>query len=184
MDKKELREHCRRIIKATPQEQFKLWGEKMLLQISQTEQWKTAKTVFVYVSMPNEADTSCFISAALAENKVLCVPKITGEGTMEAVQIESTAHLQNGKFGIPEPIDGCKVIAKSEIDLVIMPCMAADENGNRLGKGGGYYDRFCEGFGGESFILCPEVLLFKSIPTDPWDIKSDIVTEKRVVRKR
>lgn len=155
----------------------------MFLQISQTEQWKAAKTVFVYVSMPNEPDTSPFIAAALAEKKVLCVPKITGDGTMETVQIKSTAQLQKGKFGIPEPIDGCKIIPKSEIDLAIMPCMAADENGNRLGKGGGYYDRFCENFNQNTLILCPESQLFKSIPTDPWDTRADIVTEKRIVRK-
>lgn len=184
MNKNELRVFCRKLIKATPQEKFALWGEKMLLQILQTEHWKAASTVFIYVSLPSEADTSKFILKALKGGKRLCVPKITGDGTMEAVQIESIAQLQKGKFGIPEPIDGCKIIHKSEIDLAIMPCMAADENGNRLGKGGGYYDRFCEDFNGSRIILCPEILLFEPgvIPTDPWDITATIITEKRTLK--
>ncbi len=184
MNKNELRVFCRKLIKTTPQEKFTLWGEKMLLQILQTEHWKAANTVFIYVSLPSEADTSKFISEALKDSKRLCVPKITGNGTMEAVQIESTAQLQKGKFGIPEPIDGCEIIPKYEIDLAIMPCMAADENGNRLGKGGGYYDRFCKDFNGSRIILCPEILLFEPgvIPTDPWDAAATIITEKRTLK--
>lgn len=156
----------------------------MLMQILQAEHWKAANTVFIYVSMPSEADTSKFILEALNGGKRLCVPKITGDGAMEAVQIESIAQLQKGKFGISEPIDGCKIIQKSEIDLAIMPCMAADENGNRLGKGGGYYDRFCEGFNQKALILCPEALLFKAIPTESWDLAADVVTEDRILRKK
>lgn len=184
MNKKELREHCRNIIKATPQEKFALWGKKMLLQILQTEHWKAASTVFIYVSLPSEADTSKIILEALKGGKRLCVPKITGNGTMEAVQIESIAQLQKGKFGILEPIDGCKIIQKNEIDLAIMPCMAADENGNRLGKGGGFYDRFCENFSQNALILCPEALLFKEIPTESWDSAADVVTEDRILKKK
>ena len=103
---------------------------------------------------------------------------------MEAVEIKNQAQLSSGKFGIYEPDDTSLSVEKNEIDLVLLPCLAADENGRRLGRGGGYYDRFCEDCGGVKLVLCPEMLLLGEgeIPTEKWDIIADgVVTEKRFV---
>ena len=103
---------------------------------------------------------------------------------MEAVEIKNQAQLSSGKFGIYEPDDTCLPVPKNEIDLMLLPCLAADENGRRLGRGGGYYDRFCEDYTGDKIIVCPEILLLKDgeIPTKKWDITADgVVTEKRFI---
>ena len=182
MDKKELRSACLEKIKITPPEKFREWGEEICDIVTKTEQWKNAETVFIFVSMQTETDTSELIQNALNTGKRLCVPKIIEDGIMEAVEIKNQAQLRSGKFGIYEPDDTSPSVAKNEIDLVLLPCLAADENGRRLGRGGGYYDRFCEDYTGDKIIVCPEMLLFKNgeIPTEKWDITADgVVTEKR-----
>ena len=184
MDKKELRSVCLEKIKNTSPEKFREWGARVSDIVTKTEQWKKADTVFVFVSMPTETDTSGIIEKALNTGKRLCVPKIVGEGIMEAVEIKNQAQLRSGKFGIYEPDDTCLTVPKNEIDLMLLPCLAADENGRRLGRGGGYYDRFCEDYTGDKIIVCPEKLLLKDgeIPTKKWDITADgVVTEKRFI---
>lgn len=184
MDKKELRSACLEKIKITPPEKFREWGAEVCNIVTKTDQWKNAGTVFIFVSMPTETDTSELIKNALNTGKRLCVPKIVGEGIMNAVEITCTTQLRSGKFGIYEPDDTCLTVPKNEIDLVLLPCLAADENGRRLGRGGGYYDRFCEDYTGDKIIVCPEMFLFKNgeIPTEKWDITADgVLTEKRFI---
>ena len=187
MDKKELRSVCLEKIKNTSPEKFREWGARVSDIVTKTEQWKKADTVFVFVSMPTETDTSGLIGKALSSGKRLCVPKIVGDGIMEAVEIKNFSGLKTGKFGIPEPVDGCNAVEKSEIDLILLPCFAADESGNRLGKGGGFYDRFCEGTDCGKIIICPELFLMKQgvIPTEEHDVAADnVATEKKFIRVR
>lgn len=183
MDKTELRKFCRRKIKNTPPKDFTEWGEMISTLIIGTEEWKTAETVFVFVSLPDEIDTRRLLKTAL-ESKRLCVPKITGNGTMEAVEIKNSDDLETGRFGIPEPKDYCPTVPKKDIDLIIMPCFAADGGGHRLGKGGGFYDRFCKNLNCPKIVACPEMLLLKNgeIPTEKWDVGADYVaTENQII---
>lgn len=184
MNKIELREKCREIINGTPPERFVEWGEKISAFVLASNEWKNAETVFVFASMGNEPDTMLLLLNAMKEGKRLCVPKITGDGKMEAVEIKNISELKCGKFGILEPAEGCTSVEKSGIDLIVMPCLAADEKGNRLGRGGGYYDRFCEEVSSNKIIICPEMLLMKcgEIPTEEHDVSADIIaTERRII---
>lgn len=149
------------------------------------EEWKNAQTVFIYVSLTTEADTKGLLKNALDSGKRVCMPKIIGRGVMKAVEIKSLSDLKSGMFGILEPDDGCRTVDTDEIDLIILPCFAAGEDGARLGKGGGYYDRFCAHSEAPRFALCPETFLFgrDEIPTEKWDVKADfVVTEKRIIK--
>lgn len=187
MNKIELREKCRQIINDTPPEEFVEWGEKISAVVLASDEWKNAETVFVFASTKNEPDTILLLLNALKGGKRLCIPRITGDGTMDAVEIKNFSALKSGKFGIPEPTDECNIIEKSEIDLILLPCFAADESGNRLGKGGGFYDRFCEKTDCVKITVCPEIFLMKSgvIPTEAHDIATEnVVTEKRFIRVR
>lgn len=182
MDKTELRRNCRRRLANTPPENFKVWGERVFNLIAKTDEWKNSRTVFCFMSLPDEIDTYPLIEAAL-QSKCLCVPKITENGMMNAVQIRTLSDLERGKFGILEPKSHCRIVAKKDIDLIIMPCLAADTDGHRLGKGGGYYDRFCETLECKKIAVCPEMLLSEdgNVPTEKWDVSADfVVTENRI----
>lgn len=180
-----MRANCREKIKKIQPQSFSEWGAKMSKLVCAREEWKNAQTVFIYVSLPTEADTKWLLKNALDSGKRVCVPKIIGKGAMKAVEIKSLSDLKKGMFGILEPDDGCRTLSTDEIDLIILPCFAAGEDGARLGKGGGYYDRFCAHSEASKFVFCPETFLFgrNEIPTEKWDVKADlVVTEKRIVK--
>ena len=130
----------------------------------------SARTVFSYVSMLGEADTRPLISAALSAGKTVCVPRCAADGTMDAVPIRSLAELKPGAYGIPEPGPDAEPLDPKRIDLVIVPCLMAGRNGERLGHGAGYYDRFLASCPGETVCLCFDKMLTDGIPMDRYDV--------------
>ena len=115
---------------------------------------------------------------ALADGKKLCIPLCKAPGEMDAKVIRSLTELQPGAYGIPEPPGNAETILPSEIDLAVIPCLTAAKNGKRLGKGGGYYDRFLSEYTGKAVLLCPERLLLRDIPTEPHDVQlPKVITE-------
>lgn len=106
--------------------------------------YQTSKTVMLYLAMPDEAQADLLISDALKQGKRVCVPLLGAKyGEMSAVEIMSLDDLAVGKFGLraPDP-NKAKIINPSLIDLVVVPAVAFDRKGNRIGMGAGYYDRF------------------------------------------
>ena len=111
-------------------------------RVLQSEAYLSAQTVFCYVSLPHEADTRAILADAWRRGKHVAVPRCRGNGQMDFYTVSSEDDLSPGSFGIPEPKDGCAILFPQDGDLCIVPCLAADERGFRLGYGGGYYDRF------------------------------------------
>ncbi len=106
--------------------------------------WERARTVTLYLSLPEEVNTARLLDAALAQGKRLGVPRLGADGAMEIVHVEDLDHLvaAPGQLAIrqPAPGVGC-VLAPAEIDLNLIPCVGVDCAGQRLGFGGGCYDR-------------------------------------------
>ena len=142
-----------------------------------------AHTVFVYCSTAQEIDTYSIISACLETGKNVCVPFCEKEpGIMTARIIHSLSDLTVGKYGISEPAADSKCISFEKIDLCIIPCLAADPYGYRLGYGGGYYDRFLAHVSCATMVLCAEDRLLQAVPRDTFDISCDyICTERRIL---
>ena len=101
-----------------------------------------ADTVLLYAGTERETDTEKIIRDALKAGKNVCLPKCTGEGIMDAYRIESMDDLLPGKYGILEPVESCKMVEPGEIDFIMVPCATCNQQGYRLGYGGGYYDRY------------------------------------------
>ena len=139
----------------------------------------SARTVFSYVSMPGEADTKALIDAALSAGKTVCVPRCSARGTMNAVPVTSLAGLKPGAYGIPEPGADAVPMDPKLIDLAIVPCLMAGRNGERLGHGEGYYDRFLASCPGETVCLCFEQMLTDGIPMDRYDVYMRFVLTER-----
>lgn len=121
-----------------------LLDKKIFENVIKSKAFIESKVIFSYVSYKNETDTHSIIKYGLNNNKIVCVPKIKSlsEGTMEAVKIDSFEELEVSALGILEPIDTCSVVDAKDIDLLLMPGLAFDNNGGRIGYGGGFYDRF------------------------------------------
>lgn len=139
-------------------------------KVCSLSEYKNAECVFCYVSKKGEADTTLLLERILLDKKRLLVPRCTDKcGNMEAVEIKALSWLKEGYYGIKEPEKG-EVTEKSEIDLCIVPGIAFDEDGYRIGYGGGYYDRFLKDIKAYTVGICFKELKAESIPKEENDI--------------
>ncbi|MDR3305339.1 MAG: 5-formyltetrahydrofolate cyclo-ligase [Clostridiales Family XIII bacterium] len=104
--------------------------------------YRYARGIFLYVSVEEEVDTRGIITRALSDGKAVYAPRTKGNGGMDAVRIESAEALTAGAFGIPEPSAALPAARADELDLILVPSLACDIYGTRIGYGGGFYDRF------------------------------------------
>jgi len=143
MDKAELRRKLSKCLLAIPSEQRSERSRKACQNLASTEQFQNASTVMMFLSLPHEVDTSEAILHAWQLGKAVAVPKISWEQRhMIPVRINSLeTGFSTGTSGLRNPIAGVPV-PFGDIDLVVTPALGFDKEGNRLGRGGSYYDRF------------------------------------------
>lgn len=135
-------------------------------------EFSNAKTVFCYISAHGEVDTYGIIQELLKDKKVLIPYCINEEGDMIACPINSLDDLKEGKFKIPEPRFP-EEFPKEKIDFVIVPGVAFDKNGYRLGYGKGYYDRFLAGITPFKLGVCQSEFFLEEVPHGKFDVKMD-----------
>lgn len=151
--------------------------------------WERAPLVCGYVSVKGEPDTAPILARATAEGKRLALPvTVTGarEGRMIFREVTGDESLTPVRFGIPEPDGTCPVPTPSDLAgaLILVPGLAFDSRGFRVGYGGGYYDRFLEslraaGVPHVTIGLCFAVCRAEEIPREPHDIPVDIIIDER-----
>ena len=147
-------------------------------QIIFSPAYQSARTIFLYVSMNKEPSTRGILDRALKDGKAVYVPKCLGDGEMLAVRISSMKDLVSGAFGILEPVDVSEKITASDLDLILVPCLAASADGRRLGHGKGYYDRFLAESSENTICLCFREMLREDIAVEDHDIwMSAVITE-------
>lgn len=142
----------------------------ILHHVVNTTVYHRARTVFAFVGRGDEIDTLPLLRQVLADGKRLCVPLCTAPGIMECREVTDLSVLRPGAYRILEPPAEAPLVASTDIDLAIVPCAGASPNGRRLGRGGGYYDRFLAEYAGEALLLCRQALLRLGIPWEAHDI--------------
>jgi 5-formyltetrahydrofolate cyclo-ligase len=149
------------------------------------------RVVAAYASAGAEPGTGELLEALAARGATLLLPLLTptAEGPRRAPDwavYERRAGLRSGLWGIPEPTSApLGVAAIEQAELVIVPGIAGTLAGDRLGTGGGWYDRALAGSTSQRWLLLNDDELYESLPLDPWDLPvSAIVTPTRVVRPR
>lgn len=118
-------------------------------------EYQSAGTIFCFVGTGREIDTRPILRHALNSGKTVCVPLCTTPGQMELRRITALEELRPGKFHIPEPPADAPCVAVDEVDLAILPCLSCNHLGQRLGRGGGYYDRFLAHYRGGTVLPVP-----------------------------
>jgi len=166
-------------------------GEAMASLLSGEPCWREARSVFCFLSVAGEPDTAPIILRALAEGKTACVPRTAADRAMEAVPIIALSRLTEGwplSYGIPEPPASYPAMDAAGLDLVIVPSLAVDIWGYRLGHGGGYYDRFIARFQNEqkrplfSAIQFARFVQHEALPREDYDMKVDVIlTENEII---
>ena len=136
--------------------------------------------VFIFVSKDDEVETRSIISELLAQGKTIIVP-ITEEetGTLRLCKISSLEDLAVGTYGIDEPKKQ-KDFPKEDVDIFLVPGTKFDKEGNRKGRGKGYFDRFLADVKGKKPIvgLCYDNQIVEKLETNSWDIPVDRVISK------
>ena len=132
-------------------------------------EYQASDTVFCFVGTAREIDTRLILEDALQRGKTLCVPLCTSPGHFEIRKITTLSQLVPGTMNILEPTADCPLVDIDDIDFAVIPCLTCNHSGQRLGKGGGYYDRFLAHYRGGTVLLCQEKLIREEIPVEPHD---------------
>ena len=169
--KKQLRKRITAKLKAIPEEDRASASERIAEQVFSAPEYRHAKSVFLFVSMPTEPDTLPIIRQAFRDGKWVYVPKCISKTEMIAARIRDMTALQPGAYGILEPSDCSETAQANELDLILVPCVSAWTDGRRLGHGAGYYDRFLSGNAEKTICLCFTEAMDPAIPTDENDIR-------------
>jgi len=160
--------------------------EKMLANLDKMPAFHEAKTIMMYWSKSAEAPTHKIVESLLEKKKKVVLPiSVKKSMTLELYAITSTNERVAGPFGVMEPdAEKCRRVEPDEIDVAIVPGVAFDMDGHRLGHGLGFYDRFLKSANCPKIGLCFDVQIEKEpLPHEAHDVKMDyIVSEKRVLQ--
>lgn len=169
MDKHTLRKWIRQQKASHAPSERDAFSHKACLSVMGSPEWRNAHCVLLYHPLPDEVDVRPLIAAATEEGKRVVLPQVVGDDTVLRLYT-SEQDLQPGAFGIMEPT-GPLFTNYSSIDLAIIPGMAFDSRGNRLGRGKGYYDRLLARLPHARKVgICFPFQFVESIPADAHDI--------------
>ena len=174
MDKKALRREIGEKKRALSAEQIAQASHRLSESLFATESYQKAQSIYGYLSYNQEVRTEEILRRAFMDGKRVAVPKVFGD-EMKFLWIESLSMIAPGYYNIPEPIaDG--PVADDELALILMPGLAFDPQGHRLGYGGGFYDRYlAEHHDHKLVALCYDFQLFDYLETEAHDIPVDLV---------
>ena len=187
MKKEEIR---RKILKkrlSLSYEDIKNKSQKVFLNLDETVEYRNSQNIMFYVATRSEVQTEEMIKTSIKMGKNIFVPIILTEYTNLAPSkiIDFDNELEKGKKGILEPKrEYYRLFPPEDIDLIIIPGVAFDLSGNRIGRGFGYYDNFLRKVYSSAKIiaLAFEMQIVKKIPNDKNDIPvHKIITEKRII---
>lgn len=174
MNKKELRNQIKAAKKAMTEDQIDQLSADLCQQFLNTDEYRKAKTVYGYLPYNQEVRTWALLEQAVKDGKTVAVPKVYGD-EMRFIILSDLSDVAAGYAGIPEPIsDG--PVADDPDALVLMPGLAFDREGHRIGYGGGFYDRFLECEPNHPTVaLCYHFQLLDHLDTEEHDIPVDRV---------
>ena len=174
MDKAALRRRIREQKRAMTEEEIVQRSKRLGELFLQSELYRKAKTIYGYLPYNQEVRTIPILEQALRDGKTVAVPKVYGE-TMRFICLNDLSLVAKGYAGIPEPIADAPV-AEDPTALVLMPGLAFTQNGDRMGYGGGFYDRFlAQEPDHPTLALCYAFQMVEQLPTEEFDIPVDCV---------
>lgn len=150
-------------------------------QIFTDEMFSQANTLAITLSMAGEISTQPIIEEAWRQGKQVVIPKTLPKRQMAFAPFEKDDDLLESAFGVMEPRSTANFVDKEDIDLIVVPGLMFADNGQRLGFGGGYYDRFLADFPGQTLSLAfPKMYVEKPL----WEVGPyDIPVQKLIVAK-
>jgi len=158
-------------------------GSLITERVLELQEWKTARIIACYLSLPDEVPTDALVHLALAAGKSIVVPIAhLKEHYLSFHPLPSLSAVIPGPLGIRQPEVALEEIRPEQIDVIIVPGVGFDAHGYRLGYGGGFYDRYLAHCRAESVGLAFEVQMVPILPTAPNDRPvARVITESRML---
>lgn len=174
MDKATLRQHIRMQKRQMTAGEIAEKSEQLRLLFTATDAYKNATAIYGYMSYNQEVRTLPLLEQALRDGKRVAIPKCYGS-EMRFIWMEDLSDTEKSSCGIPEPVsDG--PVADDKTALVLMPGMAFDAAGHRIGYGGGFYDKFLAAEPEHPTVaLCYDFQVLDALETEEFDIPVDMV---------
>ena len=180
MTREEIRSEVREKRKAVSGIQVAEMSIRICEKILALPEYIRARRVFCYAAMPDEVQTRGILWAIMHSGRELYMPVARGGGNMDAVRVTENTEMKLDARGIETPVSG-ESLPPEQLNLALVPGIAFDRSGNRLGFGKGYFDRFLARCRCPAVGLAYEMQLVGAIETRPHDVPMDrIVTEKAV----
>ncbi len=169
-DKATLRKEIRRL-KELHQDSFPCWSADICQRVGQMARWQQARTVLLYHALPDEPDLQALLDEAFLSGRQVLLPVVVGDDLV-LKRYEGRESLREGAFHILEPQgEDFPFEQYHQIDLALIPGMAFDREGHRLGRGRGYYDRLLPRIPqAHTLGVCFPFQLLDAIPSEPHDI--------------
>lgn len=157
-------------------------GSALIAAVTALPPYRSARSVLATMSIGSEWNTRAFVARLRADGKRVVLPRITPPPRrLELHEVGDDADLVAGVWDIPEPDPGrCPAVKFSDVDLALVPALAADRAGYRLGYGAGYFDRLLAGRGEQPFcvVALPSEFIVPSLPHEEHDVPVDMVVSE------
>lgn len=174
MEKSALRKQIRNLKRQMTKEQIDAASASLAEQFFATDYYRNARTIYGYLPYNQEVRTVPILRQALQDGKRVAVPKVYGE-EMRFIYLEELDLVEEGYAGIPEPVAD-EPVAHDPTALVLMPGLAFDRQGHRIGYGGGFYDRFLTQEPNHPTVaLCYAFQMLDHLETEEFDVPVDCV---------
>ena len=183
-EKTELRKRIRALLAQMPDPSRAEASTRANELLSKQQRWKEAKSVLLFAPLPEEPDVWPLVTDALEQGKQVFLPRYISENkTYVICPIEDLSRdLQIGQFGIREPAPHCEPMSISRLDFVLVPGVAFDLRGHRLGRGRGFYDQLLKVVPGRTCGIAFDEQIVDTVPVEPHDIfVNSILTPTRWV---
>jgi 5-formyltetrahydrofolate cyclo-ligase len=180
-EKRELRRRLREARRTLGADRASALSHSACERLAALPEALAARTVAVYSAHGGEIDPAVFAAACVARGVVVCYPLVRAD---EALSFHAVlpSTLAPGAIGIPEPPAGSPAVATDAIDLFVVPGVAFDLDGGRLGQGVAYYDRTLPLAPGKKVGLAYDFQVVPRVPMEPHDVRMDlVVTDRRVI---
>ena len=181
-EKRALRKRVLAVRDALDPEERRARSAALLARLLDLPQWKRARTVHLFASFGSEVDTLPLLRALLAEGRRAVLPRVAGRRLLQHCLLRYEADLVPGAYSIPEPGPRCPELPPAEVELVLVPGVAFDRSGGRLGYGGGFYDAFLAACQAPRVALAFALQLVPRVPREAHDLGVHaVVTEEELV---
>lgn len=175
--KQALRDQVRAVLNQIPQEQRAAASARARALLEKQARWQAARSVLFFAPLPEELDVWPLLASALAAGKQVALPRfVAATRSYEACWILSPeTDVRAGYFGIREPSGHCARVARGKLDLILVPGVAFDLQGCRLGRGKGYYDQLLGVWRGTTCGVAFDEQIVDEIPLEPHDVRLNCI---------